>query len=170
MNKNIHYNSVSNWRPPARQPKQFKGLKAEEYVELSGRYAITINPEDTRDTERDTIKDFTDFREHINENVELHKSTIFKHLKFCEIELYPEVSPTGRLHWHGVLTVLNTVGFLWHDLQYIRESAQSEIDTIEDFQTWLDYIHKQEHLLKPIIREYPLIIKNKKMEGELANV
>lgn len=165
-NKYNTYSSVSNKRPSARPTQQFKGLKAEEYIELGGRYAITINPEDTRDTEKDTIKDYANLREHLNEVCDEHKRNIFGRLKFCELEIYPEISPTGRLHHHAILTVIDTVGFLWHDVQVIRENAQCEIDTIKEMQVWLDYCTKQTHIMKPYLREYPIRIKNYKSELE----
>lgn len=163
----MNYTNKKHYKAHGREPKQFKGLKAEEYVELGGRYAITISPEDSRDSEKDTFKDYSDIKEHIREVNDNNIQNIFKRLKFCEVEVYPELSPTGRLHYHGVLTVIDTVGFLWHDVQIIREQSICEVDTIKDMNIWLEYVQKQQHLMNFYfdMDVKPIIIKNRKMES-----
>lgn len=163
MNKYYKYKQNIG-RPPASDAKQFKGLKAETYDELGGRYAITINPEDPRGTDKGTFDSSQDPKEHIKEVYENHKQEIYKKLKYCELIVQPEISPTGRLHYHGVLTVIDTVMFLWHDVQIIREHAQCEIDTIADTKVWEEYITKQKHLMEKYgLKE--IHIKNRKEEN-----
>lgn len=164
MNKYYNYKNKVCARPAGSdQPRLFKGLKAEQYDMLGGRYAITINPEDNRNTIKDTINDYQSVKDHIKSTHQDNIQNIFKNLKYCEVLLYPELSPTGRLHYHGVLTVIDTIQFLWHDVQIIREHAQCEIDTIKEMKVWEEYISKQYHLMKEYIEI--LHIKNRKTES-----
>lgn len=160
-----NYSKKTYARPAGNDPKSFKGIKAEQFDELGGRYAITINPEDPRgDNKHSFTSEATTAEEELREVYDTHINNIFKKLKYCEVLLCPELSPTGRLHYHGVLTVIDTVMFLWHDVQVIRESAQCEIDTIEDITKWETYISKQAHLMARKGFK-PLHLKNRQTEN-----
>lgn len=81
---------------------------------------------------------------------------LYKYLKekthYCSIEVYPEVSPVGRLHVHGVVAIEDKYRYLFqmYDVPALVRYGHIEIDTIGDWDVWKTYFKKQVKYLKPL--------------------
>jgi len=63
---------------------------------------------------------------------------------YMYIEIYPELSSSGRLHYHGIcsFTSLQNIWFFYENMH--RQNGYTlEIDTIEDLPKWNTYCTKQ---------------------------
>lgn len=71
--------------------------------------------------------------------------------KGIEFRLYPEYSKKGRLHLHGIITFKtgNAIMDFYASVMEQTYKSMMEIDTIEDIQTWSEYITKQEKYMRP---------------------
>lgn len=92
-----------------------------------------------------------------------HTYKFFQSLKYSKIILYIELSPTGRIHFHGTVCPLRSViGFTLHDIPIFEKFGTYKIDTISDESIWKTYITKQVDLWKPVLKGnvygYPLQI------------
>lgn len=70
--------------------------------------------------------------------------------------LFPELSRTGRLHWHGMIrfTKPEHIGiFYMHKLPRIMKVANVEIDIIEDMEKWKTYCMKGNKYMEPMLKE-----------------
>lgn len=141
-----------------------KSLKLED-LRTGVRYAVTLSPPECRDKDTarsNTVRTFDDFKA---KYIEL-KLFIGK-LHSCKLELYPELSPTGRLHYHGFLQIKNIFTFMWHDL-YLLNQIVYEIDTIKDEDIWILYVSKQAHIMKPALdmfeEPYPMEYRPKEQK------
>lgn len=72
--------------------------------------------------------------------------------------LYREVSPNGRWHYHGYITIKDPMLFYVHDIPHIISCATIAIEPITDEEGWNDYITKQCHIigLRPITKSFGL--------------
>lgn len=136
-----------------------------ETLEKGGFYAITLSPEDIRDKETykvpNNIQVLEDFRTKYRDIENILKTK----LGGSYVELYPEFSPTGRLHFHGVINITDLFTFSYHDLFIFQKLGMYEIDTMDDIPKWTLYMGKQAHIFKPICDklniDYPLMTKKK---------
>lgn len=130
-------------------------------------FAITINPLDIRDSKTYRCPDVRviyDFQA----KFQLFYDWI-KRLKHCSLQLYPELSQTGRLHYHGYIRIKNIFNFVWQDLHILSDYVY-EIDTCEtNDNVYQMYIQKQMHTMQPIFMEldfdYPIIVNNTLLAG-----
>lgn len=61
-----------------------------------------------------------------------------------------EVSPRGRLHYHGIISFRSKeeiLDFFIYSVHLLQKHFMYEIDTIEDRQVWDEYCTKQEHII-----------------------
>lgn len=138
-----------------------KGIKMELY-KLNEYYAITISPVDERIHLRKVPNEIKMYEYYQAQYRDIE--IVLSHKLFgCKIELYPELSPTGRLHFHGIVRITDIFKFMYHDLHRISELGCYEVDTIEGddgMAKWLLYCTKQLHIMKPlndrINANYPL--------------
>lgn len=126
MKKNTTYN----------QPH--KAPKPEEIV-INVEYSFTINPE-TQPTKHNTETFIQEGHKHLK-----HYLTRCKYSKYT---LYTELSSTGRLHYHGYVTINNISGFYIHDIHLLKYLGSFEIDTISQMDTWENYIKKQQGIFE----------------------
>ncbi len=79
-------------------------------------------------------------------------------MPYVEIkELYPELSPTGRLHYHGTVrfkTIKQIVD--WYFLRHKIGGVNISLDLIKDKDVWDKYIRKQHSYMKPHCKPYRL--------------
>lgn len=121
-----------------RNEKKHQGLKMED-IKLSTCYAVTLSPPDNRGLVSRRIWNIQTPTKILEENIDKHVQ-IFKSLKYCELELNPELSPKGRLHYHGVIIIKDVLNFYYHDLHILNETMSYEIDTLsEDAEGLLKY-------------------------------
>lgn len=76
----------------------------------------------------------------------------------CEITSVPEVSPKGRVHFHGLLSIDNVINFYLFDLQKLMGFGSLKIATIADSEVWRIYMYKQEALMKPFCEDVHAIV------------
>lgn len=77
------------------------------------------------------------------------------------VDLYPELSPSGRLHYHGRVRFNNYEQVVsWYFTHHKINGLNISLDTISDSKIWTKYILKQKKLLKPIMETYKLTEKN----------
>lgn len=122
-----------------------------EKIELRKRYAISLNPSFDIKCFDNAIKQL---------NVVLNKTNAID-----EIVLYPELSPIGKLHYHGVIVINDVFLFYFEDLKLLKDFGSFEIDTIADPKYWIDeYCRKGESYMKPKVLSiknatYPLVFR-----------
>jgi len=135
-----------------------------EKVKLTDMLTFTLNPSDTpyinRKGERKVILEpfFNDIIKGLGK------------LRYCEYKLYPEISSTGKWHFHGTIQLTNIINFYLYDVPLMQELGAIEIDTIKDLDIWMAYCTKQAELMKAYLT--PLKIKteiNKKSEYYTVN-
>lgn len=119
-----------------------------ETTQLNTLYSITISPPDYREINTGRCNSVNVIRDYEQKYIET--TQLFKRLHHCELELYPELSPTGRLHFHGYIIIKNIFNFFYHDL-YLLNKISYEIDTLnDDNNIYNQYIKKQIHIMEPI--------------------
>lgn len=97
------------------------------------RLAITISPPDQVDSPKDLYSNwYIDLIKYLKPSTE----------RFC---LYPELQhPTGRLHYHGMLTLKDDIKFYRHTLPGIRRHiGYVKIKKIKNELPWLIYCMKE---------------------------
>lgn len=124
-------------------------LIAPEEVNPSATYTFTISPREqyTNGSTNTILKQHLQNILSIINKLGTHKDYYFK--------LYPELSKTGRLHYHGIIRISNPFNFFLN-LQKVIDDCTMEIDTIEDPDVWTQYTQKQAHLWKDVSYPYPL--------------
>ncbi len=76
------------------------------------------------------------------------------------VKLYPELSPKGRLHYHGIVRFKDYQQvFDWYYSYHKIEGLMLSLDTIGDDDKWDKYIKKQYKYLHKIIKPYILTPK-----------
>lgn len=119
--------------------QKFKFIKYEE-CEEGVDYAITLNPEDTYQ--------YWDIEQRMDAFNKYHKGYLGK-LTASSIDnifimsLRIEVSPNGRLHYHGILKILNKKHFYLYTIHKLQKIYAYKIDTINKPDVWETYYNKQ---------------------------
>lgn len=75
----------------------------------------------------------------------------FNEYKYCELMLYPEISSMGRLHFHGVIIILDTAKFYYYTVPEMVKNASIEMDTVKDELVWYEYCTKQEVFIQQFL-------------------
>ncbi len=71
--------------------------------------------------------------------------------------LYPELSPRGRLHYHGIVRFKTHKQCVdWYFRRQHIDGINISLDTIKDKAIWLKYITKQRSYLDKLITPYKL--------------
>lgn len=120
--------------------KKWQFVKYEDCIESEQLYAITLNPEDSHQ--------YWNSDNRIIEFNKYHKNYLQKHLlrgnnNVFHMELRLEVSPQGRLHYHGILQIYRKLDFYIYVLHKLQMIYMYEIDTIKDLKVWGEYMSKQ---------------------------
>lgn len=128
------------------QHQKCKGLKMET-LHKNQCYAVTLSPPDRRSitgakmVTGNELQTYKILEMNINEDLQL-----FKKLKFSSLEIYPELSPTGRLHYHGLIQIHDVLRFMYHDLHILNQISY-EIDTLSNDEQsvikYTNYVVKQ---------------------------
>lgn len=107
-----------------------------EHMLLNTVYCITLNPEDDGQC-------FGNIQR-INDFMEKHKKALNVIIKdTCHLELMLEISPSGRLHFHGYITLFDKISFYSDIIHNLMKKYMIEIDIINDPCVWNNYIVKQ---------------------------
>lgn len=100
--------------------------------------AFTVNPEHQ-------YFDFPDRLFMVLEDTQKALATEYAYYKF-----YTELSPTGRIHYHGWITIINPLRFYLGDVHRLTTFGTLSvkiIPTLEDFDEWEIYCIKQAHIM-----------------------
>lgn len=127
-----------------------------EDIEVGVTYAISINPIDEWHGGGQTLLAW----------VKKQYNTLRENTHGVIMELYPEASPTMRLHFHGTLVVKDIYGYMKtlkalapHCTYCIKQITDTEEDYQTD-ETWHEYCLKQVDIWKPLFKSsimcYPL--------------
>lgn len=105
-------------------------------------YSFSINPIDEYQYWRSLAVDRREemFRNYWK-NFFLHQNNSY------HTRLFPELSPLGRLHFHGLIsfeTKEHIKRFYMNDIYTLKLKCTFEIDEIEDLEIWMQYITKQQ--------------------------
>jgi len=91
-------------------------------------------------------------------------------LRYCDYKIYPEISSTGKWHFHGTITITDIMNFYLYDVPLMQALGAIEIDTIKDLDIWLAYCTKQAELMKAYLTPLKLKMEiNKKSEYYTIN-
>lgn len=119
-----------------------------EKVNVGDELSITINASET----------FGKLNEYIRHYIYLMKHYMIPYMEIKE--MYPELSPKGRLHYHGIVkfTSLKKIIAWYFQGQHIK-GFNISLDTITDSKKWKKYIKKQYKHMKPVCKIYKLTTK-----------
>ncbi len=117
---------------PTYRKNALHNLISPELVSPMTMYSLSINPSfnlnNTLKTDAITLRRL------------LRQIANYSHAVYAVLEL----SKTGRLHAHGTITFLNKLSII-RFFRFIRSQTYNiEMDTINDIQKWMAYIHKQQ--------------------------
>ena len=118
--------------------------------------SITINTKDSLQyTQYQTVRRITYATRVYYNIVQLLK-------QIGEVSLYPEISKTGRLHYHGTIKLVDSFEFYIHIIPLIKEVANMDIDTIADPEIWEQYYTKDRLIMLEGMRQYdiPYVLDN----------
>jgi len=138
-----------------------------EKLTLCEWHTFNLNPDDSRQ--------YWDNNSVLN-RIDSMESYVEKYLipelkKYAMVEMYMEVSPKGRLHFHGVIMFTTNTYLRLFYLDYIHNILTKFTMTmgkITDKQIWYDYITKQQNILKGKILPYKTNDLNKITNIELS--
>lgn len=133
-------------------------------------YAFTFSPVDSRTFPNVGSKMTKTKNELVTETVILEQLDLWKEylrkMKYCNFAVYPELSPTGRLHFHGFIQPRDILLFYYHDLHILNDYSY-EIDTIgegeDNHKKYADYVWKQKSLWVPLLDKH-------KYKYEISNI
>ena len=113
-------------------------LKFEEMT-TNVQYAVTLNPEDDHQewSALDRLSDFYHKQK---------KILTFMLKDSAHLDLMVELSPNGRLHFHGYLTLYDKIAFYLNVVHNLSKKYSIKIDTLTSDGKWKEYIEKQADL------------------------
>lgn len=124
----------------------------ENYYDKTSNYAITIQPSDKLQFLQKVLsvnKRITSFRQYYRQVFEDDFSNYYFQIEISEPRGNLQKHIGGRLHLHGILmfeSKSHIVDYLLKGLRQLLVDSRvtiSKIDTIESFNNWWKYIHKQ---------------------------
>lgn len=123
-------------------------------------YAITFNIEENRDT-RNIEGQYTRYRYVFSKYLDI----------FDKYHLWPELSPVGKLHYHGIVQFHKASQILrWVCRGQVLPLMNIKMKYIEDLKGWIEYCRKQVHIMRPFMhrngRIYKITCKNVNEQDE----
>ncbi|AXH77558.1 MAG: putative replicase-associated protein [Cressdnaviricota sp.] len=139
----------SQKQTPFKKPRN--DIPSYEDMLIGVRYAITINPCDKMQKFRDPLR-LTSFLNEISKLL-YHNNKIYRYT------LYPELSPKGRLHYHGYITILDIDTFYLYSIPNLLKMSTIVIKPIkeESKEMWQNYCIKQSDFHSYILEHYMTI-------------
>lgn len=115
-----------------------------ENISTHANYSFTLNPEVQYYEIQDGIERFNTWNAHMYKEL--------KRLHGIEsLKIWPEISQSGRLHFHGIIKIKDVIEFALVDVPLLIRIGHLEIDTINDEDVWNKYIRKSIQLMKPLM-------------------
>jgi hypothetical protein len=135
-------------------------LKIED-IKIDVFYAISISPDDNHQ-EWGIKKDNQSYKQRLDLFKTNQSLLINRILQPCRYKLFLEISPLGRLHWHGKIKFVDmdcVKRFYLTQIHQLTSVATFELDEIEDDDKWQAYITKQNKIWNIIITSEDKISK-----------
>lgn len=113
-----------------------------QYMEINKKYTFTVSPDDS-------YQFFDQLGSERITKATNHMQSILDKNHFLDIDLWIDVSRTGRIHWHGTILFkhINHIRLFYEELVHEwTKKHQLEIDTIADEGKWTEYCQKVKHL------------------------
>lgn len=124
-----------------------------EKVSLLKWHTLNLNPDDSRQ-----YWDTNSVLSRIDSMGSYVEKYIIPELKkYAMVELYMEVSPKGRLHFHGVIMFTSNTHLRQFYLEYIHTMLSKftmTLGVINDKDVWYNYITKQQNILYGLIKPF----------------
>lgn len=86
-------------------------------------------------------------------------ASLFDGLSYCQVQVFPEFSSLGRLHYHGYIYIFDVkeiIDFYRFDLPLLMKGGGICIKTITDPVEWSKYVFKQRVLTEKYFSEQGL--------------
>lgn len=128
-------------------PKPRNQIPAMETIDPSVTYAFNLNPSTQYENQKK--------RFHICINAHTILLKLLGDDKIVTWVLHPELSPTGRVHYHGTIQIHDPFNFYIRLSKFLEQSTVV-IKPITPDDKWHDYCHKQALIIKPNLKHYPL--------------
>lgn len=132
---------------------KFKAPKLEN-INLGQTYAITLNPVlQPKNIDKKDV--FKWYREQYDV-LQSYKSGL-------SLQLWPEGSPIGRMHFHGYIIVSDIITYI-NFIKHMSEAYAGEVDTCEaGDKKFQEYVQKQQHIWQPFLKghtiSYPMYVR-----------
>lgn len=126
-------------------------IKPEDVVEGT-EYTFSFNPEEQPLFQRFysmTLNNLKDWSQ--------QQDNVFRSLKYCKINVVMEISSGGRLHYHGYITITDTVNFFLKTIKHLKHYGTYEIDVITDPDKWSAYVYKMDKKMKSFCQNHSMI-------------
>lgn len=140
MTKKIYTKNAKHQIPPISW-KTKEGVRL--YMETDKDYSFSYNPELQPKEGRPLL--WSPYYGHL--------INIFYSLNYCDIKVNSEFGAYGRWHLHGCLVIKDILKFYVYDLPKLRKHGSLEIDEINDPDEWEAYCEKEQHLIRPFLKE-----------------
>jgi len=124
---------------------KFNAIRIEDLV-LGQSYKLSINPASQPVSLKSLNKWYSEFTERLRPFVTLNS-----------LALCLESSPTGRLHFHGIIEINDMREYLYL-VRLLELIATFDIDYIDSEQYWFDYCIKQDVYFESWLLQYPLLL------------
>lgn len=144
MSTKAAFSAGAGYNPKFTNNSQHKLVKPEDVVETV-EYAFTLNPGDQPNQSGLGVNEFKRW-------FTAQRISILNILgNYANIDLYPEISSKGRIHFHGFLTIKDIFNFYYKCVPRLMVHYSIEMDTIADRAVWKTYCTKQEEFVQPAL-------------------
>lgn len=123
---------------------KFQNIPLED-AKLDTPYAFSFNPEHQTNL-YDKKSDSFQYTYALVKMDQYMKKMLVK-LKASAYLMYQELSPLGRIHYHGYIQILNIVDFFVYDVPLLKSYGTFCIKPIDDAALWAEYVRKQQAVL-----------------------
>lgn len=132
---------ATQWKAKHSVPKM-------EDIVLKKEYAITYNPQCQHDDRKKILPD------RLNRCIQELNSLLRECDSWVILRLYPELSPLGRVHFHGTLIFKDIVNSYMYVIRKLTQNGTLCIKPIQEalpeskYKNWHDYCTKQKSLFE----------------------
>lgn len=124
--------------PTEHYKKSFGFIMSIEDIELEKEYTFTVNPNDKYQ--------FWDCPDRVASAQGYMTTYFLKQMsEFAYLELQMEISPKGRIHYHGTImfySFCQVKNFYLETIPLLMKNYEIEIGLIEDLSDWMEYCNK----------------------------
>lgn len=115
-----------------------------ENIFVNERYAFNFNP-----SGQPKIGKLNSLKEWIG----VYSKFLLHTLKGCKVELFVEISCTGRYHFHGYIKITDKIKFYTCDVHELQLNGTSIMKVIDNEEVWGIYCNKQQSFIQPHLKD-----------------